>query len=608
MLDGRDPAHYLKALVSDNVPKRLLWLACAAESERDMGSWVERWSHGALGSTHWTSRRGERTDTLAPYNSPSGLWVNADRFCLPRRRTVLFAYDLAWQLRVSQALIQLPMLDWHVDKIVLERTAAWALFRDGDRTLLMCDLKSWCPVPLDTLRKDCHASGFVYDRDGETTGLPEYYCLRDASYVREATLQILDWINVEELGPFRPTGSGQSYSAFRRRFLADKLLVHDDIPRLHAERVAMWTGRCEAWQHGKLTDGPYVEYDLHAAYATIARDCHVPTVMRGEWDNPPWGDVIAAMGRAACLAHITVTTDVPCLPTKLAGRTIWPIGTFSTWVWDPELTLAYEHCREVTVHKLYTYHRGPALADFAGFVLQSMADKDTPYGKVPIRVMKHWSRCLVGRLGLRYRSWQKFGTQDEPDLRLVTFIDTDEGTSTDMLIAGYDRLILADMSESVDSLPQVPSWVMSECRRRLWGAMTFAGFDRVVYIDTDSVVLCANGGLRVGTMDYMREHGWVVKGKGYKSMIIHGPRNIVAESTRRVAGLPLTARQVAPLEFSGQVMRSIKESMRAGELDCVASIPRKFVMDSPDMRRQHLQDNKTAPFEVSLSERTDDYE
>jgi hypothetical protein len=177
-----------------------------------------------------------------------------------------------------------------------------------------------------------------------------------------------------------------------------------------------------------------------------------------------------------------------------------------------------------------------------------------------------------------------------------------------MLIAGYDRFVLADMSESVDSLPQIPGWIMSECRRRLWEGMLAVGFGSVVYVDTDSIIARQGSfvGDWTGSMNGQPVE-WTQKGN-YSRMVIHGPRNLVCEDARRVSGLPLRARQVAPLEFTGQVMRSIKESMRAGELDRVTEIPRRFVLDAPDLRRQHLPDGTTAPFEVqptSLSEDDD---
>jgi hypothetical protein len=593
----RDPAHYLKPLRTTQTPKRLLWLDCASMSYKKTGMWVQSWNGAALGTTHYSREKNTRKDTLSAYAEPLELWQAADEFCR-QRRTVLFAYDLATQMRISQALVYLPVLGWHLDKIVLERTAAWARFTDDDRSLMMCDLRSWCPGEFGGIAADV---GFatVQSREFEAGAA---YALDVATWragvVRDATLQILNWIEGENLGQFRPTGSGQSYSAYRRRFMSHKLLVHDDTARIEAERAGMWTGRCEAWRHGVLRDGPYVEYDMRAAYCTIGRDCDVPIVAATRHAKPSVKRLEQYMDRYAVLSHVTINTDIPCVPTRMGGRTVWPVGTFDTWLYDPELRLALQYCNRVEPHTTYLYHRAPALRDFCGWVLDGLQPQEQIYGLVPKRVLKHWSRCLVGRLGLRYRAWERFGTSPDADLRLVTYIDVDEGTSTDLLCAGHDRFILADMSESVDSLPQIPGWVMSECRRRLWDAMLGVSLSRVAYVDTDSIILAPGrmGSPRV-RQDVHPGAGWTIKGE-YSRMTIYGPRNLVCEDARRVAGLPLQARQVAPLEFTGQVMRSIKESMRAGELDRVTQIPRKFVLDAPDLRREHLPDGTTAPYEV----------
>lgn len=600
MIQPRDPQHNLTILKSTTKPKRLLWLDCAAYITQHQGASVARWQCGALGSTRWTAKKGVRHDTCETFTDTAALWCDADGFCKPGKRVVLFAYDLANQLRLSKALVELPALGWHLERIVLERTAAWALFKDGKRTLLMCDLRSWAPVNLAYLSSDLgELSPWPIQHDAG----PNFHAniSRDrVAIVRESVLQILEWSECENLGPFRPTGSGQSYAAFRRRFLDHTLLVHDDTERLHAERLAMWTGRCEAWQHGALTSGPYVEYDMNAAYCRIAAECDVPSVAEGETRTRNVSKLLQLAESRALLVHCTVTTDVPVLPARMGGRTAWPVGQFSTWIWEPELQLAAEYCNDIKVHRVYTYRRAPALRDFARFVLDGLGPQMTVYGEVPKRVLKLWSRCLVGRLGLRYRSWIPFGSCPDQDLRLVTYIDADDGVSTDMLCAGHDRMILSDMSESPDSLPQIPSWVMSECRARLWRFMLHQGLGAVVYVDTDSVIVSPDASpprplMYGGDMAGM----WARKGT-YKRLTIHGPRNYSTENDRHVSGVPLTARQVAPLEFSGEVMRSIKESMRNGELDCIASIPRTFRMRAGDTRRQHLPYNQTAPFRVQL--------
>lgn len=596
----RDPPHYLRPLLSTTTPRRLVWLDCQAQHNAEQGMVVDRWDLGAIGRTWWTSKRGERRDTMRVHRDAAVLWAEVAEFCRPGKRAVLWAYDLAYQLRVSRGLVHLPQLGFRLDRIVLERTAAWALFRSGKRTLLCCDLKSWAPVELTALEDDLQATGAILALDPTLPRDGGPGAVRRAEVIREATLQILAWIEAEGLGPFRPTGSGQSYAAFRRRFHATKVLVHDDTARLELERAGMWTGRCEAWRHGTIIGGPFIEYDLRAAYATIAAGEPVPAIAQRPATRPSPARLDALLDRGAVLAECEITATRPLVPARMGDRTVWPVGSFRTVLWDPELRLALAHAESVKVTRAWPYTREPVLVPFSQWVLDGLGDQTQLYGLIPRRVLKHWSRCLVGRLGLRYRQWQRFGYSPEPDLRLITYVDLDAGTSTDLLCAGYDRMILAAMSEALESLPQIPGWVMSECRARLWRAMTWAGLDRVLYVDTDSMILDLGGLAGAELLDAtLKAAGWSVKGR-YDRLTIHGPRNLSTETGRRISGLPITARQVAPLEFTGQVMRSIKESMRAGELDNVAHVPRKFVLDAPDLRRDHLPGGITAPYQLEV--------
>ena len=602
MFDERDPPHYLTPLSSSSIPRRLLWLDCESKSARDHATFTDSWSIGALGGTHWTSKQNRRKDFLTFHADPLALWQRADGFCHPGRRVVLFCHDLPYQLRISQALVHLPVLGWELQNIVLERTAAWASLSDGKRSLMLCDLQSWVNTDMAHLVSDIGGRFRDSITETDTPDVMDHKCARRVLVVRDAALQILDWIEREQLGPFRPTGSGQSYAAYRKRFMTHNLLVHDDADRMGAERAAMWTGRCEVWKHGKLTDGPYVEYDMSAAYCRIAAECDVPTRANRVYDAQSRRTVESMMSRFSVLAEVTVTTEVPCVPTRYGGRTLWPVGTFKTVLWDPEIRLALTHASNVVFHHVWTYHRAPAVREFAQWVLDTMHATDTAGRPVVRRVAKHWSRTLVGRLGLRYRAWEDFGPQSPPDLRLITYVDTDEGKVTDMLLAGSKRMILADMTEAPESLPQIPSWVMSECRSRLWWAMLGVGLSNVVYVDTDSLIVdpASHGHPPVwGPSDDAPR--WGRKGT-YSRLTVNGPRNLVTENDRHISGLPLTARQTAPLEFTGQVMRSIKESMRAGELDCVTNLPRKWVMDAPDLRRQHLKGSCTAPFRITLKQ------
>src|ERR1700735_1879827 len=82
------------------------------------------------------------------------------------------------------------------------------------------------------------------------------------------------------------------------------------------------------------------------------------------------------------------------------------------------------------------------------------------------------------------------------------------------------------------------------------------------------------------------------------ALTIHGPRTLELGYSRRVSGLPLSATETAPLEFSGEIMRGVKHAMFNGALDTVALLPRTFHLQTRDLRRRHNDDGSTSPFEV----------
>lgn len=594
----RDPPHYLSKLKTTRTPKRLAFMDIQTRECKRGGNRELSWACGAMGTTYWTAKSKVRKDELKVHESPQTMWDMLDTFCKPSKRVVCFTFDLPEQLRTSQALIHLPQKGWHLETVVLEPGAAWALFRDGKRSLMFCDLKAWTPYDWERVRNATVGRGGVSRRPLVGGDPARNLAYNRAQIIRAAVTQILEWIERDGLGPFKPTGSGQSYSAFRRRYLTDRVLVHDDHDRLRAERISMWAGRTEAWRWGDIPGGPFIELDMRAAYTRIASQCSVPTIAVGGMCKPTVQTVLKAKGRYEYLCHVQVETEVPVVPASGGAHTFWPVGVFDTWVWTPEIDLLHRYATRVQITGAYKYRTAPALAGFSSYVLSTLdAPPENTLG-LPSLVMKHWSRTLVGRLGLRYRAWIPFSDDNDPDLSMCTFIDYDDNTMTDMLCVGKDMLLLGRLEESVESVPQIPAWVMSECRRRLWETMVDIGLERVVYVDTDSIIFATSGDRR-SERAVLRSFSdmWAPKGR-FARLHINGPRNLHTDDDRRMSGLPGNAFQCGPTEYRGEVMRSIKESMRHGQLGVVQTVPRRFMFTAPDIRRKHLPNGKTEAFRI----------
>lgn len=594
----RDPPHWLKPLKRTLMPKRLAFMYCATGVDIGSEGNSYKWTAGCLITTHWSRRKNERVDATHHAETPEQLWEAVTRFCPPGRRTVLWCYDLSEQVRVSDLFTVMTGKGWHVDKLVLEPNVGWMLLRNGKRSLMICDLKAWTPTEWKRLRKLVKHGHTPSGRNRSNHGAADTLSHTHVRELQTLVMDMLGWLETQDAGSFRPTGSGQSYACYRKRFLSHRLLVHDNMPALAAERQAMHAGRAEAWRHGKLYGGPFLEMDMRTAYTRIAATCDVPTVLRGPLYRPTFARVLQASQRERVLIDVTCSLESPCIPFRGEHRTYWPVGRFRTVLWDSEFSLLPDTASDVVVHHAWRYSRAPALQEFSTWVMDQLDSGQIDGPPIAAHVLKHWSRTLVGRFGLRYRSWDAFGDHPKDELRLVTYSDLIDGLTTDMLIVGRDRFVLTDMLEGGESMPQIPGWIMSECRRRLWVTMNEIGLDAVCYVDTDSIIVDLSRTDATAEEIIQRYGEWWAPKRTWNRLTIYGPRNIRLDDNRRISGVPSTARQTGELEFSGEVLKSVRHSLASGRLDQVERVPRRFHLKTPDMRRLHNADGSTSPFRI----------
>jgi hypothetical protein len=599
-------AHYIQPLQKTALPSRHVIFDTETQLTRRAGALEHRYATGAAAGLIL----GGGVDPFGhPFNlvDPESLWRWITSHCRKGQRTVAWAHNISFDLRVSEALRWLPRQGFHLQGIVLERTASWASWTSKEHGSLICaDLYAWIPRTLDDIAKEMGVSRETWDGERyETATLAELQarCIADVQVTRQAVQALLTWLGAEDCGPFRLTGSGQANACWRKRFFAGRsqtgpnvgssgVWVHNDPALRSIEREAMWTGRCEAWRHGEI-DGPLYEYDMNLAYCRIAATHPLPVHYRGGHGSVTWTQLGEFRQQGlAVLAEIEISgLENPIIPCRVGERMIWPVGDFDTVLWDPELNLInHDECGAV-IKRCWTYHTGLALKPMAEWIIQGLEATDTP---APIQLLlKHWARALIGRMALRYRRWEPWG--ETPDLGLSLAINYDEdGEPVEKLHVGHECFTLAELEETETSVPQITGWVMSQCRAQLWRAIQIAGPENVFYMDTDSLLLRR----KLGHFETWADPTVYELKTTWDHATIHGPRNIELDSERRLSGIPRQSIRRGPLEWEGTVMRGVKESIARSELDHVAQLDRTYHVNTHDPRRERYPDGSTRPYRL----------
>ena len=525
-------------------------------------------------------------DESCVFDNPLALWQWVNDYCRKGERTVIWAHNLAYDVRISNALELLPQFGFKLEWCNLDSSVSSMTWRSDHGTLVFADTWTWLPVALQNIGADIGTRKLSMPPDKADRARWERYCLHDAEITAIAVKTLCSFITSNDLGNWQPTGAGMAYATWRHKFMRHKVLVHDNVHAIAAERAAMHTGRAEAWRHGRLERGIWTEIDMRNAYVTIASECEMPVKLKYKTGAISNAQFYKLCNTFRCLARVRVSTNIPCVPYHNGTRTLWPVGEFETWLWDTEVNLIDIEQQRFTVLDCYVYTRAPILQEWAQWIL-SLLDKSRDDIPSVVKTWgKHCGRALIGRISLRTPSWELFGGNPGSYTGITRVTDCDTGQTARLMHVGDRTLIETARTEGRDSLPQVTGWIMAECRARLWRAMRHAGLSELAHVDTDSLLVSATGreALRAAQgADWARL--WQVKGS-WRKVTVYGPRNYRTDSLRKASGVPRKADEILPNVFKGEKWSGIATDLEQGNHSSVTIVTSDWELTKTDPRRR----------------------
>lgn len=591
------PAHWIRPNHAERIPHR--WIVADTEAVSSMRGGDEVQALRCVDAVRWRDDldTGDHEEWHSG-ESAEGFWGWVAAYCKRGARTVLWFHNASYDLRTLDCFRLLPELGFELEWCNLDRDVSVVTWRSDHGTLVICDTWTWLPKPLSEI------GGMV---GIGKPGLPDHddslsawhtRCRADVSITAAAVRELLQFVRAEHLGNWQPSGAGMGYAAWRHRFLGHKILVHNDAPAIAAEREAMHAGRAEAWWHGPAAGGPFTEWDMHMSYCRIAAECDVPVKLFAHDPNPTPAVHKWAMRTWTVLARVEVTTDVPVVPARVGDRTLWPVGTFETTLWQPELELITRTGGTYKVLEQWRYNMAPALRQWATWSMDTLAVADSPVTPVQRAWVKHQSRALIGRLGLRNATWTEWGGNPFGWLGITGLVDGETGEQQRMMHVGGKTFVETGRREGRNSLPQITGYIMAVARVRLHDACSAAGVANVVHVDTDSLICNRHGSVALSAaIAAGLPGGWRAKEKWHK-IDVTGPRHYRSSGRRCIPGVPVAATETDPGVFRGEVWESLATSLQRSEGDTVNILTRTWRPKRFDGRRPWTGEGPAVPIRL----------
>lgn len=577
--------HYIKRNETTRQPRRHIFIDTEARIRKEGATHEQEWRLGV--AIYASGAKGRRYTTEArDYDKADALWADVSAFSRAETRTVLWAHNLGYDARISRMFTILPQLGWNLTGHAISSQSTWFEWKRDKATLLMCDSTSVFPTTIAQMGK---WFGFTKPEIALDAGTDADWlnrCRVDCNILATAVLAYLDWLETEDMGNWQMTGNGQSWAAFRHKFLTHNMCVHDDEEALKAERRAMWTGRCEAYWLGEWRNEQLYEFDFTTAYARIARDSALPVKLLGKLpDGYDWNRILSSE-KSALLAQVRVTTREPVVPAEHGGRILWPVGTFETILWDVEINALLNVGARIEYLQGWAYRKAPALAAWGTWILDQLGSDDKDVSAWQKSILKHWSRALIGRMAMTYRQWEEYATMPGSDVKSGAFYDRDTGEEFDYMQIGKTLWRDAGRVEWSESMPMVTGYVQAIARVQLWNILKEMPERSVLYVDTDSLFVTRQHVETMGDIANRISGGSLRLKRVWDGFSIYGPRQIVTGPQTRVSGLPKRAIRVAKREFEGETWDTLRGALKRGNLGTVITRERRWHIDGVDHRRK----------------------
>jgi len=249
------------------------------------------------------------------------------------------------------------------------------------------------------------------------------------------------------------------------------------------------------------------------------------------------------------IADVELDTAEPAFAVRYRRRTVFPVGRFETTLCTGSLLYALKKGYIKRWLRAAVYNGEDLFGWYVDYFLSLRSRYESAGNSVMAHLAKIMANSLYGKFGERNVETFKYDDDAADDYWRDEVIDGVEGGVwiETRLLGIY--MMQHYKGETPHSAPAIAAHITDNARMELWSLIQQIGRDRVLYCDTDSVIV---------REDVLDDITWPVspveagalKIQGRCSeLIIDGAKNYRTDAQRHIKGIPGAAKEVAPGVF-----------------------------------------------------------
>jgi len=241
------------------------------------------------------------------------------------------------------------------------------------------------------------------------------------------------------------------------------------------------------------------------------------------------------------VSEVIIHTDLPIYPIRTAGKLIFPIGTFRTYLCTRGLQTALKRGHVQSIKTMAVYQKAPLFDSYVAFFYALKEKYSENKDEILTRMSKLFLNSLYGKFGQKKLLTEMIEDVTFDGYYRIDTIDLVTGEKEIEYKMFNKRVIEYGQEDGKQSFPAIASHITEDARLLLWQIIESTGPEKVLYCDTDSIKIRKRDLKHVKHPVDFHELGALKVEDQFDRLEIIAPKCYITEKERVLKGVPKTA-------------------------------------------------------------------
>lgn len=509
--------HSMKVTKTIDYPSNLLFFDTETRGEIDKKNMSKSKHTFFMGYVYATrlEKLHETRIKQSVLNTIADFWAFLKRRLDERRPLYCFAHNLPFDLTILNFWNYVEQHNLRFDFSVMEDPPCIFLLKINECKVYFIDTMNYWRLPLSEIGKSVGIEKTEMPNDYSRSKEWVSYCSNDVIILKEAIIQLIRFLNENDLGSFGLTTPSIAMKCFKHKFLKkDTIYIHDNKRCLEIERGSYYGGYTANFFVGQVKKEVFY-LDVNSLYPSVMRN-DFPVKLIRYMNNPNIKEVRRVYKNKGICAEVEILDHDNSYPKRVEGKLCYCLGHYNTYLCGPELVHAIEHDSIASIYRFAYYDMKPIFKDFVDYFYNLRLRYKQTGNKTYDYFTKLIMNSLYGKFGQQGFRWLKLTRESLmlyydimnvpfPDCYDKELIEPDANwIENKWYAANLDHgipirsvhqniQIKFPVGEHHESCPIIAGYVTGYGRSLLHSYIGIAGNDNVFYCDTDSLFVTKRG-------------------------------------------------------------------------------------------------------------------